>query len=230
MQKQLGVPITHKEAEEIRSFNPDFICFPEYFFVNKKLGNHGQTPHNFKRQLKRIEVLSRELDTVVIGGTMPEPDESGLFNTAFVYDRGKQLGFYRKQNLFFAEYGKITPGTEFKIFKAHNIKFGVLICADVFKDNSFIEMKRLGAEIIFVPTFSPKKEETPDAKFERDNAIFVKGARISDALIVKVCGVPSRYKEFLQARSLIADKNGVIYRVQPEEEDKIIIIQKEICI
>ena len=95
-------------------------------------------------------------------------------------------------------------------------------------DESFLAMRELGAEIVFIPTFSPKRVESVEEKFKRDNDIFVRGARLSDALIVKVCSVRSEYRDFLQARSLIADKGGVIYRVQPEEEEKSMIIKQEV--
>ncbi len=227
-QYPLGTKITRENASIIREKKPHFVCFPEYFFVNRHLGNHAQTTHNMRRQHQRLSVISRALDTVVIGGTMPELAEGLLYNTTWVYDRGKQLGFYRKRTLFFAEEGKITPGDRFRVFEAYGIRFGILICADVFKDESFLAMKEMGAQIIFIPTFSLKREESPEEKYKRDNDIFVRGAGVSGAVLVKVCGVKSEYKNFLQARSLIADKNGVIYRVQPHEEDTSMLITRDI--
>jgi len=229
-QKPLGVMVSRPDIMELQQYSPDFICFPEYFFVNRFLGNHKQTPHNQKRQLKLMEMVSRKLKTVVIGGTMPEQQGDILYNTTFVFDNGTCLGFYRKRNLFFAEEGIITPGDTFKIFKSGNTTFGILICADVFHDESFLEMKRLGAQIIFIPTFSLKREEPIEEKFKRDKEIFVRGAELSDAVVIKVCGVKSEYKNFLQARSLIADKHDVLHRVNPDEEDKSMIIKKEITI
>lgn len=229
-QKPLGVMVSRPDVDELTEYNPDFICFPEYFFVNRFLGNHKQTPHNQHRQLKLMELISRKINTVVIGGTMPEMHGNILYNTSFVFDKGKCIGFYRKRNLFFAEEGIITPGDTFKIFKSGNTAFGILICADVFHDESFLEMKRMGAQIIFIPTFSLKRDEPVEDKFRRDREIFVRGADLSDAIVVKVCGVKSEYKNFLQARSLIADKKDVLYRVKPEEEDKAMIIKKEIMI
>lgn len=226
-QMPLGERLTHREAKPIRAFMPHFMCFPEYFFVNKRLGNHVQTAHNQARQLARMRVMSRAFDATVIGGTMPELAGDLLHNTSFVYSRGERLGFYRKRNLFFAEEGKITPGDRFSVFTAGGITFGVLICADVFKDESFLEMKRLGARIIFIPTFSLKREESVEDKYRRDEEIFVRGAKIAGALIVKVCGVKSEYKNFLQARSLVASSEGVLYRVRPEEEDSTMLIQFE---
>lgn len=227
-QKPLGIPITHDDVDQMRGFKPHFICFPEYFFVNTNLGTRLQTHHNQNRQLQRIKTISRVLSTVVIGGTMPELAGSLLYNTCFVFQNGRPLGSYRKKRLFAPEVGAITPGDAYKFFEAYGIIFGVMICADVFEDEGFLFMKERKARIIFSPTFSPKKEETVEEKYKRDNDIYVRGAAMSGAIIVKVCGVKSEFRDFLQARSLIADKNGVIFRVRPEEEDAAMIIKQEI--
>jgi len=230
-QKSLGIPVTRSDIKEMKDFAPHFVCFPEYFFVNQRLGNHGQSIHNQNLQIKRIKLLSRELNTVIIGGTMPELAYGVMYNTTYIFYNGIEIGSYRKKNLFFAEVGKITPGNELKIFNAYGFNFGVLICADVFQDSSFIFMKENHAKIIFSPTFSLiKPDESIDEKFKRDKDIYVRGAGIADSVIVKVCGVKSEYKNFLQARSLIADKNEVLFRVTPEEEHTQLIIKKEITI
>lgn len=230
-QKSLGIPITRTDIKTMKEYSPHFVCFPEYFFVNRALGNHGQSIHNQKLQIKRIRLLSKELDTVVIGGTMPELADNVMYNTTYVFHNGIELGSYRKKNLFFAEVGKITPGDKLKIFTAYGFNFGVLICADVFHDESFLFMKEHNVKIIFSPTFSLIKQDEPvDEKFKRDKDIYVRGAGIADSVIVKVCGVKSEYKTFLQARSLIADKNEVLFRVKPEEEHTQMIIKREITI
>ena len=228
-QKSLGIPIIRSDIKAMHEFSPHFVCFPEYFFVNQRLGNHGQSMHNQKRQIERIKLLSKSLNSVVIGGTMPELADGVMYNTTYVYQNGEELGFYRKKNLFFAEVGKITPGDKLKIFNAYGFNFGVLICADVFHDESFMFMNEHGAKIIFSPTFSLYKDnETVEEKYKRDNDIYVRGAGIADSIIVKVCGVRSEYKSFLQARSLIANRSEVLYRVKPEEEHSEMIIKKKI--
>lgn len=230
VQKKLGTPVTRHTADQLKNFKPHFVCFPEYFFVNKKSDHLSQTLHNYKRQLKRIETISNCLNCLVVGGTMAEPEGNNIYNTSYIYHKGKLLGSYRKQNLYEKEHGRITPGNELKIFSAYGIKFGIMICADVFIEDYFIKMKKRGVKIIFVPTFSPWKDETVNEKYKRDNDIFVKGSQTADAVIVKVCGVKSEFKEYLQARSLITDKNGIIFRVKPEEEEREMIITKEIFI
>ncbi|MCP4136797.1 MAG: carbon-nitrogen hydrolase family protein [bacterium] len=229
-QKPLGINIPEEDIIEMRNFEPHFVCFPEYFFVDQQLGNHKQTPQNQQKQLERIRSLSITLETVVIGGTMPELSGELLYNTSFVYDNGMLLGSYRKKHLFFAEEGKIIPGESYRVFSAYGITFGVLICADVFHDESFTFMKEQGAAVIFSPTFSPAKEESVEEKYKRDKKIYVRGAAIADSVIVKVCGVKSDYISYIQARSLLADREKILYRVDPKEENTPLIIKKEIIL
>lgn len=228
MQKKLGTAITGADMKELGKFKPHFVCFPEYFFVNKNLGTHNQTPHNFRREHQRLEVFSMSLKSVVIGGTMPEYDDGKKYNTCFVYYNGKLSGLYRKQNLYHAEEGILTPGKELNVFSAYGIKFSVLICADVFREQYFINFRKMGVKLIFIPTFSPKKSETAGEKFKRDKNLFVHSAGLAEAAIVKVCGAPSDFRKDLQGRSLIADGNGIIFRVMPEQENEEMIILKEI--
>jgi predicted amidohydrolase len=227
-QKKLGSDIPDRDIRAMQDFSPHFLCFPEYFFVDREIGTRKQTEENQEYQLERIKSLSIEMNSVVIGGTMPEHQNGKLYNTCFVYNRGDLLGFYRKIYLFFAEKDVITPGKEFAIFSAYGIKFGILICADVLNQSGFNFMRENQAKIIFSPTFSPKKEESAEIKFKRDNDIYVRGAEISGSTIVKVCGVRSEFKDFLQARSLIANRDGIVFRVMPEDEDEEMIIMKEI--
>ncbi len=227
-QKKLGRDVPDSDIREMQDFSPHFVCFPEYFFVDRELGTRKQTPENQEYQLERIKSLSLEMNSVVIGGTMPELRDGKLYNTCFVYNKGKLLGLYRKINLFFAEKDAITPGKEFRVFSAYGIRFGILICADVLNHSGFNFMRENRVKIIFSPTFSPRKEESVETKFKRDNDIYVRGAERSGSTIVKVCGVRSEFRDFLQARSLIADKNGVLFRVMPEDEEREMIIMKEI--
>ncbi len=227
---QLGETIPKKDLKEMKDFSPQFICFPEYFFVQKNLGTMIQTQHNQKLQQKRLKALSLYLNCTIIGGSMPELSNEKTYNTTFVYNKGKQIGLYRKNNLFFPEVGHITPGTKLEVLEIDEIRFGILICADVFHESSFKYMKDHNADIVFIPTFSPRKSESIEIKHKRDKEIYVKGAQLADATLIKVCGVPSPFKDFIQARTLIADKEDIIYRTNPDEEDLNLIIKRVIDI
>lgn len=229
-QLTLGRPLTRPLLQDIVSRKADFTCFPEYFFVNRSRGTLVQNDKGFKKQLRRMECLSSLLPGILIAGTTPEPVNDKTYNTTFVFEKGEEAGWYRKRNLFFAEEGKITAGDSYTIVKAGGLKVGLLICADVLNPESFDAMREGGADIIFAPTFSPKKQEDPETKFARDRDIFIEGARRAGAPIVKVCGVPSPFRDFQQARSLVATENEILYRTMPDEEDTEKIITVDVPI
>lgn len=225
-----GAIISRNKVSKIREFAPHFLCFGEYFFTSKRIKQFTQTIHIRDLQMMRICTLSRALDCTVIGGTMPDIRDNKIYNTSYIFDRGKLLGSYDKINLFQREKESVTPGNSFRTFRANGTKFGIMICADVLTDEGFIFMKKNRAGIVFAPTLSPKKNESVEEKYMRDENIYVRGAKLSDAVIVKSCTAPPEDKSKIQARSLIASKDGIIFRVTPEQESESLLIMNEITL
>jgi predicted amidohydrolase len=143
-----------------------------------------------------------------------------LFNTCYIFDKGKEIGHYRKINLFYRELGRITPGIENKVIEVQGIRVGLMICADALSDTAWEGTAKLKPQIIFIPTFSPYKEETVQSKFIRDEEIYVSGAKFCDCPVIKTCCIGTFKDTRLQGRSLAATPDGIIWRVQPEDEDK----------
>ena len=75
------------------------------------------------------------------------------------------------------------------------------------------------ADLIFVPTISPLlMHDTPACKSERDESIFINGARLSGAFVIKTCGLGSIFGHRLNGRSMVAAPWGVIWQVSHESE------------
>lgn len=219
-QQELLGKIPGNDFNVIKSYNPEFLVLPEYFFHPELI--------SYNDAIKNIIMISKELNCTVIGGTTVLEENNKLFNCCYIYRSGKYIGHYCKINLFEGEIGKIIPGNQYKVFKIDKSKVGILICADVLFIEAWDNMKRLKPDIIFIPTFSPYKIESVEEKYLRDENIFIKGANISNSIIVKVCSI-GKYKDTkLQGRSLVCDKNHIIWRVKPEEEDMKIIKNIEI--
>lgn len=82
-------------------------------------------------------------------------------------------------------------------------------------------MRAFKPDIIFVPTTSPfRGDETVKEKYARDHDIFVRGAALSGAYIVKCCAIGYLWGGRLQGRSLIAAPWGIISRINPEDESR----------
>ena len=214
-QQQLLAKIPQDDYQEIKSHKADIICLPEYFFHPDFI--------SYEDSISYMKQCSIDFDCIFIGGTTVFSENGNHFNTCYIYNKGKEVGNYKKIHLFEPEVGKITPGSEYNVYNINNIKIGLLICADALYDEAWNSLSKLNPDIIFIPTFSPYKKENISDKFQRDEKIYVKGAKICDCYVVKVCCIGKFKTTQLQGRSLIASKDGILWRVQPKNEnDKII--------
>ncbi len=226
LQFPLGGVITLEDRLHLIRRRPDFICLPEYFFVRPTDVNYADGDAFLDQRLLMLAQLSRELSCVVIGGTIPHPVDGGYANIAPMFNRGIQVGSYQKVNPYGREEKRgIIPGTEFKVFDIDGIRVGLLICADVLKPESFESLKRLDADVVFIPTVSPYREyDTVFEKEKRDAGIFVAGAQRTCAYLVKTCGVGTLFGGRLQGRSGIFAPWGILQRVPPDAESKKLIL------
>jgi predicted amidohydrolase len=153
---------------------------------------------------------------------MPHPIDGGYANLSTVYHRGEIIGEYQKVNPLGPEEARgIIPGKDYRVFDVNGVRIGILICADVLNPHSFVRMRELGAEVIFAPTVSPfRATDTVFDKLRRDNEIFVAGARMARAHVIKTCGVGTIFGHPLQGRSGIFAPWGVLAHVPPDGEQQ----------
>ena len=101
---------------------------------------------------QELAELSRTHGLVVIGSTIERTD-SGVFNTAHIYQRGERLGSYRKIHLFSPnlEHRRHTAGESPCVVDTELGRIGILICYDL----RFPELARYyfhsGVELLVVP-------------------------------------------------------------------------------
>jgi len=232
LQYPLGGPIALEDKLHLFRRRPDFICLPEYFSVRPSDRTLHEAERFVPQRQSELARLSRELQCVVIGGSMPHPVNGGYANMAIVFDRGETVGVYRKVNPYGREEERgIIAGTEYKVFVCGGVRVGVLICADVLSPDAFAAMHRLGAEVIFVPTVSPFREtDTLADKDRRDTEIFVAGAQKARAYVVKTCGVGTLFGGRLQGRSGIFAPWGILDRVNPDGENRKMVLTEHLDI
>lgn len=142
---------------EIKSLPEDVkvVALPEMWSTGYSWRKLGKLAERTPEILKELKNVSRK--GLVIIGSLPETDETGVYNTAYVIDSGEVLDKYRKIHLF-------TPMKEDLFLKAGNGpllsntsagSIGVLICYDI----RFPELARRltleGAEILVVPAEWP---------------------------------------------------------------------------
>jgi predicted amidohydrolase len=144
----------------------DIVCLPElfrspYFCLEEKCETDfsEELPGQIEAELSNI---SKELEIVLIAGSIFEKTTTKLFNTSIIFDQeGKTLGTYRKTHIphdpAFFEQNYFSPSQDgYKIFetniRGNPVKIGVLICYDQWFPEAARTLALMGADIIFYPT------------------------------------------------------------------------------
>lgn len=193
-------------CRQAAGMEPDFIVLPEMFEIvvpPKKASQHAtRIPSTLTDELGR---LARELSINIIGGTLFEEAEGGIYNSAVVFDRGGKLrGIYRKMHLFdafgYRESEGIRRGEEPLVVELDGLTFGMAVCYDIRFPELFRYYALQGARIVFLPSafFQPNHDHWQLTIRSRalDNGIFVMGCNQTG-------------KRFV-GRSMVADPWGVV--------------------
>ena len=169
----------------------DFIVLPEIFtcpYDNRCFPVFAEEEGG--ESFRFLSALAREKGAYVVGGSMPERDGDRIYNTSYVFDRrGALIGKHRKVHLFdidveggqyFRESDVLSAGEKITVFDTEFGKMGVCICFDIRFPDLFIQMRRAGAGMVFVPaafnmTTGPAHWETLFKSRALDQQIFVLG-------------------------------------------------------
>ncbi|GFO53024.1 carbon-nitrogen hydrolase [Geomonas sp. Red276] len=155
--------------------------------------------------VSRLEELSRELSMVIVG-SLPEPHGEKVYNTAYVVDRGRLAGSYRKLHLFslMGEDRSLDAGDSVLVADTSIGKVGVIICYDLRFPELSRKLALADADLIVVPGEWPKPREEHWYTLLKaraiENQLFV--------LSANACGVVGKLDFF--GRSLIFGPKGEI--------------------
>ena len=136
-------------------FDVEVAVFPELFLTGYNLGEKaGVLAMPLDSQyLAQLSEIALSTGVAIIAG-FPEWDNGALHNSAVAIDRtGKIVGHHRKVYLFGdKEKAVYTPGDRFETFEIAGRKCGLSICYDIEFPEVSRDLKRRGADVIFVPT------------------------------------------------------------------------------
>ncbi len=232
LQRRIGSSISSGELDRLKASGVDLICLPEYFFIPDRVRNQVECVGHRATILQTLKAYSEHLVGIVVGGSLIEQEGFRYYNACHVFDSGRYAGVYRKAHPTRHERDLgIFPGDSYTLFEVRGIRLAILICADVLFPEAFLSLSELKPDVIAVPTTSPYLPgDTAAEKERRDREIFIEGAAITGAHIVKACGVGHLMGHRLQGRSLICNPEGIVERVPIRDEalETILTVELEI--
>ncbi len=116
--------------------------------------------------------LSASLNLVIVG-SLPEKDPGSLYNTAFIHDRGQEVGRYRKLHLFspMKEDRYLAPGDKTLVVPTSVGRLGLAICYDLRFPELFRKLALDGAEVVCLPAQWPSPRQLHWRTLARARAI-----------------------------------------------------------
>ena len=148
-----------KESCQIICFPEDFWFGPLDYYSNKEI--EKITTKFFSQIINWFCHQAKKYSINIIPGSFIIKEKNHYFNqTFFINEKGKIILTHKKQKLvpFGFEGNKVSSGkNDFKTIEIENIKIGLLICRELFYSELFKKLRKKGAQIIFIPSFWPKR-------------------------------------------------------------------------
>ena len=155
-----NVAYVREALERVAAQGCKLAVLPEMWSTGYAYSRLRELAERTPEVLEELGRLSWEHDMVIIG-SLPEPNGDKLSNTAYVLDKGRLAGKYRKMHLFsmMGEDQALIGGDSWLLAETSVGRIGVFICYDL----RFPELARRlaveGAEILVVPAEWPKPRE-----------------------------------------------------------------------
>lgn len=165
---------------------PEMFCCPyeNAAFVREAEPENGMVT-------SALSAMAKEHRVILVGGSMPEREQTKLYNTSFVFDvEGVCIARHRKAHLFdinvpggqvFCESDTFTAGEAATVFDTPFGKVGLCICFDMRFPELVRKMVLCGAQLILCPaafnnTTGPAHWEVMHRARAIDNQVFVAAA------------------------------------------------------
>lgn len=141
-----GISVLRKALKGAKAAGCDLLVMPELFLPGYGAALGGIAPDGLLDTVRGV--VATHGVALAIG--LPDEGSNGAF---FLGPDGEVLARYAKIQLFGPkEAAAFTPGEAYCVFDFKGVRFGLLVCYDVEFPEHVRALKRLGAEVILVPT------------------------------------------------------------------------------
>ncbi len=155
-----NVAYVQKALARLADQGANLAVLPEMWSTGYSYRNLNDLALRTPEVVEELGRLSKEFGMVIVG-SLPEPGDDRVCNTAYVLDRGFMVGKYRKIHLFsmMGEDRYLQGGDSWLMVETSVGRIGVFICYDL----RFPELARRlaveGADILAVPAEWPKPRQ-----------------------------------------------------------------------
>jgi mannosylglycerate hydrolase len=233
-QQRFGDRISEREKEDILTKRPDFLVLPEYYFIPRmvKFIDPSKARRFLERaarlsqkEYERLRALSAELSTVIIGGSLIEETPEGFYNTCYIFNKGKEVGKYRKINLAEEERQLgLLPGEAYEVFEIDGLKIAVLLSNDVLTPRASLELEKKGVDIVFLPFVSPEQPQNGSG-YTRGKKALLRAMKKNGWYLIKVGGPGELLGRLRRGRSRVFSPEGILKRARDERQDEILSVE-----
>ncbi len=149
--------------KQCRNNGVNIAVLPEMFNCPYDITKFGEFAESITtgETVKCMAETAKQLDMFIVAGSIPEIENSKIYNTCLVFDRlGNIIGKHRKIHLFdinipgkmvFNESSILTAGDSVTVVDTDYAKLGIGICFDMRFPELYSKMCRMGAECIITP-------------------------------------------------------------------------------
>lgn len=167
----IQIDVTRDKAENLIHANKlirsaakqaDIIVLPEMFNCPYNANTFSKYAEQYPGETTQMmSDLAKELEILLIAGSIPELEDDIMYNTSYVFDhQGTMIARHRKAHLFdvaieggitFKESDVLGAGHQATVFEWKGLKAGLCICYDMRFPELARTMVNQGAEAIFIP-------------------------------------------------------------------------------
>lgn len=175
-----------------------------------------------EQKLRQIASTVHDI-TVIIGH--PQTVDGKLYNAASVLQNGKVVNTYHKQYLpnysVFDEERYFEPANQTLIFELDGVKFGILVCEDIWKPEPAALCKQAGADVIITLNASPYHMDKLDMRYD----VLIERAKEVARPIIYANLVGGQDELVFDGASFMVNQDGVITHQAPSFVESLTLIQ-----
>ncbi|WP_206109169.1 carbon-nitrogen family hydrolase [Paenibacillus sp. HB172176] len=195
---------------------PDVLMFPEMWNTGYALTQIEElADEQGRRTIAFLSRFAEEHEVYIIGGSIAEKREDGVYNTIYAFDRrGGKIGEYSKIHLFrlMEEEKYLQAGGKPGELKLEGEQAGMMICYDIRFPELSRKLALQGAKLLFVPA------EWPNPRLHHWRTLLTARA-IENQMYVIACNRMGQSGETsFFGHSLVIDPWGEIVAEAGEEE------------